>query len=284
MDYVVQQPAHFQAAEIRAQRQPSRLTKTILPSARGKTRRLLRHSGILPDDRVGDRLPGFLVPNYAGFPLVGDPHGGEFAGGNSAASQGFCRNLIGVLNNLGGIMLHPTRIRIDLLVFFLRNADHAAIGVEYHESRAGRPRIDCCDIPFHFFASLRPNSFRNAAIFVVYSETAEALRPGSQRFSCASSSATRGAASIASFQPCNCTPVRRAKRSSMVSAISYRMQKMISASITGKPAAMRRFQAGFSLSSCKTFSAVVPNFPARCLATSAGREYSFSMSLEKPLS
>ena len=71
---VVQQPANFQAAEIRAQRKSGRLTEPVLAAACRIARNSVRHPCVLPDNCVRNRFAGFLFPDHGSLALIGDSH------------------------------------------------------------------------------------------------------------------------------------------------------------------------------------------------------------------
>src|SRR6266404_246852 len=157
---MVEQPARFQTAEVRAQGKPRRFAKPVLPAIRCVTRHFLRNARVLPDDRIGDRVSCFLFPNDRCFPLVRDPDRSQLGGGNSARTHCFFGDFQGSRNNFGGIVFYPARLWIDLLVFLLRCSNNAAVAIEHHKPCTRRTLINRSDIPFHVSSPRRVPAHR----------------------------------------------------------------------------------------------------------------------------
>src|SRR5215467_78230 len=147
--YVLQEPARLQAAEIRAQGQPGRLAKLTLSAGSRVPRDFVGHARVLPDNRVRNGLTGLLFPKDGCLALVGNPDRGKLTRRYSRLAKGGFGDFDGAGDDLGRFMLHPARFRVDLPVFFLRDADDAPFGIEHHETRAGGALVDRCYIPFH---------------------------------------------------------------------------------------------------------------------------------------
>jgi hypothetical protein len=64
------------------------------------------------------RAAGLTVPQEGGFALVGDANRGEVARREIGTRQGGADHLIGVVEDLGRVVLDPAGLRIDLLVLF----------------------------------------------------------------------------------------------------------------------------------------------------------------------
>ena len=65
--------------------------------------------------------------------------------------QRLCDDFLGARPDLGGVVLHPAGLGIDLLVFLLGRGDDPAGAVEHDEAGAGRALIDCSDVIRHSF-------------------------------------------------------------------------------------------------------------------------------------
>ena len=78
--HIVQQPADFRAGEIGVERQAGSGAKEGFVSL---TAQLVAQRGgapVLPHDGIGDRSPGFALPEDRRFALVGDADGGDVGG------------------------------------------------------------------------------------------------------------------------------------------------------------------------------------------------------------
>src|SRR5207245_2614007 len=91
--------------------------------------------GVLPDDRVEDRLAGRLLPDDRGLALVGDADRGQVRGADAALLERALRHSLGLLPDLHGVVLHQARRRIDLLVLGVVRAHHRPLVAEDHEAR-----------------------------------------------------------------------------------------------------------------------------------------------------
>ena len=100
------------------------------PGVRGGVARRLPHHGgqlvddllgpgVLPDDRVVDRLAGVLVPHERRLTLVGDAEGHEVGCRQPGVVEGGLQHRAGALPDFDGIVLDPPGPRQDLLVFEL---------------------------------------------------------------------------------------------------------------------------------------------------------------------
>ena len=74
---VLEDPAHLRTREVGRDRKPVLLTEAILAAVRGELVEDLVRAGVLPHDRVVDRLAGVAVPHHRGLALVGDPERGD---------------------------------------------------------------------------------------------------------------------------------------------------------------------------------------------------------------
>jgi hypothetical protein len=93
--------------------------------------------GVLPHDRVVDRLARGLLPNHRGLALVRDAHRREIACLDLGLLQAAGDHILGALPDLHRVVLDQPGFRIDLLVLLLVDPDHLAAVVEDHEPRAG---------------------------------------------------------------------------------------------------------------------------------------------------
>ena len=134
---VVQDPFDLGAGEVGGQRQAHLLLETLSPAVLGQLVHDVLGTGVLPDDRVVDGLAGVLVPDDGGLALVGDAHGGDVVAGQIGLGQCRFDHLPGVVPDFNGVVLHPTGLREDLLVFLLTAGHDVAAVVENDGARAG---------------------------------------------------------------------------------------------------------------------------------------------------
>ena len=100
------------------------------------------------------------VPHDGGFALVGDADGGEVARPQSALLQRLGDDFAGAAPDLVGVVLHPSGLRIDLLVLLLCDGDDASRVVEDDEARAGSALVDGADVVGHV-SPLRMTTFHD---------------------------------------------------------------------------------------------------------------------------
>ena len=146
---MVQQPADFQRAEVGGQRQAGLGAEAVRAALARQFGDVIRHARILPDQRVGQRLAGLAVPQDGGFALVGDAQRRQVAGPQAALRHGFGDDLARPQPDLLRIVLHPSGLRIDLLVLLLGAGDDCARPVENQKARAGGALIDRSDEVCH---------------------------------------------------------------------------------------------------------------------------------------
>ena len=118
--HMLEQPADFQAAEVSAERQPGLGAEAVGSALARKLRDVFVYSRILPDQRVGDGLAGFPVPQHGRLTLVGDPDRRQVGGAKFALLERLRNHILRGPPDFLGIVLHPPRLRINLLVLLLR--------------------------------------------------------------------------------------------------------------------------------------------------------------------
>ena len=123
--------------------------KAIGPAIAGKLGDVVIDPRVLPDQRVGHGLAGFAVPQHSGLALVGDSDCRQIGGAKLALLQRLRNHILRGLPDFFGIVLDPPRLRIDLLMLFLRSGYGFAGGVKHAEAGAGRSLIDCADVLSH---------------------------------------------------------------------------------------------------------------------------------------
>ena len=149
---VVQKPLDLRARKISGQRQPCFGPKTILPALRGQIVADFIGAGVLPHDSVVIGLARVAIPHHRGLPLIGDANSGQIRRGETGLLQRARHHLLRSGPYLPRVMLHPARLRINLLMFELVHADHIAAVIENHKPSAGRALIDRADVLRHSLA------------------------------------------------------------------------------------------------------------------------------------
>ena len=151
---IVEHPANLQAAEISGQGQAGFRAEAVGAAVARQFGDVFVDARILPDERVGDRAARLAIPQHGGLALVGDADRGQVVRPQASRLHGFRDDFFGAAPDLVGVVLHPSGLRIDLLVFFLRGGDDAPGAVEHDESRAGGALVDGSDVVGQFLSFL----------------------------------------------------------------------------------------------------------------------------------
>src|SRR5699024_8973048 len=138
---VVQDPADFRRRKVRRRRQASAFLDE-LPLLLGERVDEVGGAGVLPNDGVVDRLAGGTVPDHRGFTLIGDTDGRDFLRGDVLGGSRVGDDAADVEPDLLRVVLHPARVREDLLVWQLAAARDLPATVENDAARGGRPLVD----------------------------------------------------------------------------------------------------------------------------------------------
>src|SRR5699024_4026055 len=129
-------PLDLRAGEVGRQRQAHPLLVLVSTLVAPELVADALGTGVLPDDRVVDRLTGGLVPHHGGLALVGDAHGRQPVAVDVGAHQPLAGHVAGVPPARLRVVLVPAGLREDLLVLLLPAGDDLAGVVE--DDRAGR--------------------------------------------------------------------------------------------------------------------------------------------------
>ncbi len=146
---IVQQPAQFQTAEIRAQRQASLRAKTILSTVLCKMSDVFRNTRVLPNDRVGDRLARAAFPHHGSLALIGYANRGQVRSTQSSLFERFADHFFRAAHDFQRVVFHPSRTRENLLVLLLRDGNHARRFIKHHKARTSCALIDRSDVILH---------------------------------------------------------------------------------------------------------------------------------------
>src|SRR5262249_3479018 len=140
--YIIEQPADFRGREIGVDDQPGAVPDEVRQTRGSPTLTQRRRPAILPDDRIVHRATGRTLPQNRGFALVGDADRGD---------RGLCRyKYLAACRydtppDLLGIVLDPSRSRVQLGQRDLRNAAGLPRIVEQDCTGARRALVDCQD-------------------------------------------------------------------------------------------------------------------------------------------
>src|SRR5690606_13503019 len=128
--------------EVRRQRQSTPVPPPLVVVFGGQLPDQLVRAGVLPHDRVAERLTGGGVPQQGGLPLVGDADRGQVGAGQAGAVQCPADHPLGLVPDLGRVVLHPSGLGKDLPVFGLVSGDDGAVGSEQDAAGGGGPLIN----------------------------------------------------------------------------------------------------------------------------------------------
>ena len=161
---VVEDPLDLRAGEVGRQRQAD-LRRGGGPGRRpcSSSSQMSFGPGVLPDDRVVDRLAGRLVPDDRRLALVGDADRGEVGGGDAGLGEGALDDLLAARPDLHRVVLDPARLRVDLLVLLLVDRHDRAGVVEDHEAGARGPLVEGPDVLRHVRLPIRLTRYAGLA-------------------------------------------------------------------------------------------------------------------------
>src|SRR5277367_6893287 len=116
-----QEPAQFQAAEVRAQRQSRLSAKAVLSTVLPKMSDVFRNTRVLPNDRIGDRLARAAFAHHGSLALIGYTNRGQVRSTQSSLFERFADHFFRAAHDLQRVVFHPARTRENLLVLLLRD-------------------------------------------------------------------------------------------------------------------------------------------------------------------
>ena len=116
---IVEDPFDLGAGEVGRQRQTDFLAEAILPAVFGELVADRVGAGILPDDRIVDRLAGRFLPHNSGLTLVGDTDRGNIFRGDVTLLERALDHFLGALPDFHRVVFDPAGLRVDLFVFLL---------------------------------------------------------------------------------------------------------------------------------------------------------------------
>ena len=150
---VVEHPRDLRAGEVGGERQAGDVAQPVDALVAGQLAHEPAGAGVLPDDRVVDRLAGLAVPDHGRLALVGDADRLDVTRLDVGVGHRAVDHAPRVLPDLGRVVLDPARLGVDLLVLTLVDVTDVAVLVEQDEARAGRALVDRSDEFAHVWAA-----------------------------------------------------------------------------------------------------------------------------------
>ena len=147
--HVVEQPADLGRREIRIEHQAGFVRDRGLVPGGAQRRAGVGGAPVLPDDGVMDRLAVDAIPDDRGLALVGDADAGDILGVDGGLGHGLAHGRDHARPDFLRIVLDPSRRRIDLAQFLLRDGDRRELGVEHDRPRRGGALIDGDEVGRH---------------------------------------------------------------------------------------------------------------------------------------
>src|SRR5580765_3347928 len=111
--------------------------------------KVLLGTSVLPNDRIRNGGTCFAIPKYRRLTLISNPDRRKILGTKRALGHGLFNHLQGAAPDFLRVMLDPSRLGIDLLMFALSHGDDSAGTVEDDETGAGSPLVDGTDVSRH---------------------------------------------------------------------------------------------------------------------------------------
>ena len=139
---IVQQPSHLRSRKISVKHQPRALLKDRSKSVATQAVAHLSRAAALPHDGVVNRLARLAVPDDSRFALIGDADSRDLIGFDIR----FRKHALGCVQlripDVGGAMLDPSGLRIELLELLLGCCNGIACLIEKNRARTGCPLIE----------------------------------------------------------------------------------------------------------------------------------------------
>ena len=159
---VVEQPRDAGGREVRVDEQAALLLHHVAVAFAAQLLTELGTAGVLPHHGARDRLARVAVPHHDRFALVGDGNGASLSPSLFLSERQLLDGGYHVLIDFLGIVLHPSGLRIVLLVVNIAAPQHPALLVEEHGLGRRCALVngnDSCARHSHFFISHFHSSF-----------------------------------------------------------------------------------------------------------------------------
>ncbi|MPL99601.1 hypothetical protein SDC9_45819 [bioreactor metagenome] len=145
---MIQEPGNFRGCEIRAEKQSAFLLEKRSIDMLFQLLDELRAPEVLPDDCIVPDLAGFWIPGNDCLSLVGDADARNVTAFEVGRLQSLADALRAVVPNLPRIVLDPTGLGINLLVFQLIRRDETSFLVKHNKTGTGRALVQSSNV-FH---------------------------------------------------------------------------------------------------------------------------------------
>jgi hypothetical protein len=126
----VEQPTDFRTRKVGSKGQAGPVPKPVCTLLAAETSAEVGCPYVLPNDGVSNRPPGLSRPEERRLSLVGQADGCEIGRCRVDLNKRLSDHPANVSANLIGIVLDPTRPRVDLLVLSLRHSDDLAVVID----------------------------------------------------------------------------------------------------------------------------------------------------------
>ncbi len=140
--HVIENPGELGRREIGIEHQAGARPDHRLMAFGLQPRAMIGGAAVLPDDRVVNRLAVGAAPHQRRFALVGQAESGDVLRAERARGEDVAHRRPRRLPQVGGIVLDPTGMRINLAKLLLRRSEGRRPLVEQDRSRRSRPLID----------------------------------------------------------------------------------------------------------------------------------------------
>ncbi len=151
--HMIQNPRNFGAGEIRVKHQPGAARDILLNAACAQGFANRCRAPVLPHNRRMDRLAGRALPHNRRLALVGNADRRHVPRPRAGLAQRFHRAAELAGQNLHRVMLHPARLRVELLKLMLRHGGNRARLVKQNGAGTRRSLVECKNVG-HSFPSL----------------------------------------------------------------------------------------------------------------------------------
>ena len=147
--HIIENPGNFTRRKISVRNQSCFLPNHLFIPLRLQRINHFRRAPALPYNRMINRFSCFLIPDDCRFALIRNPDSRNVLRGHTDIRHRLRHNCHLRRPDFPRVMLHPTRLRIDLRKFFLCHAANRAFFIEKNTSRTCRSLVKRHDIFLH---------------------------------------------------------------------------------------------------------------------------------------
>ncbi len=145
--HVIEQPGELGSGKIRIEHEAGTAPDFVLQTLFAQARTLVRSAPVLPDNGIAQCASAIALPQDGGFALIGDADGSQIVRAQARALQGLAGAAQLRFPDFLGIVLHPSRLWIDLPQFAPRHRHRPSLAIEDDCTRTGRPLIQGQNVP-----------------------------------------------------------------------------------------------------------------------------------------